>query len=35
MVNFCTAILTWKMEEHTQCFWRIILYFKKGKKELK
>ena len=32
MVNFCTAILTLKMEEDMQHFWHIMLYyFKKGK----
>ena len=33
MVNFCVAILILKMEEDTQHFWHIMLYyFKKGKK---
>ena len=32
LVNFCAAILTWKMEEDMQYFWCIMLYyFKKGK----
>ena len=32
LVNFCVAVLILKMEENTQRFWRIILYyFKKGK----
>ena len=32
LVNFCAAILILKMEENTQHFWRIVLYyFKKGK----
>ena len=31
-MNFCTVILTLKMEENTQHFWHIMLYyFKKGK----
>ena len=31
-MNFCAAILTWKMEEDMQYFWCIMLYyFKKGK----
>ena len=34
LVNFCVAILTLKMEENTQHFWHIMLYyFKKGKNE--
>ena len=32
LVNFSVAILTLKMEENTQHFWHIMLYyFKKGK----
>ena len=32
LVNFCVAILILKMEENTQHFWHIMLYyFKKGK----
>ena len=32
MVNFCAAILLLKMEDNTQHFWHIMLYyFKKGK----
>ena len=32
LVNFCVAILTLKMEENTQHFWHITLYyFQKGK----
>ena len=32
LVNFCAAILILKMEENTQHFWCIMLYyFKKGK----
>ena len=32
LVNFCAAILTLKMEENTQHFWHInVYYFKKGK----
>ena len=32
LVNFCVAILILKMEDNTQHFWHIMLYyFKKGK----
>ena len=32
-MNFCAAILILKVEENTQHFWHIMLYyFKKGKK---
>ena len=35
-MNFCAAILILKMEENTQHFWHIVLYyFKKGKMQLK
>ena len=30
-MNFCVAILILEMEEDTQHFWHIMLYFKKGK----
>ena len=36
MVNFCAGILILKMEEDTQHFWHIMLYyFKKGKNSTK
>ena len=32
LVNFCVAIIIFKMEENTQHFWHIMLnYLKKGK----
>ena len=32
LVNFCAAILILRMEENTQHFWHIMLYYlKKGK----
>ena len=35
-MNFCAAILILKVEEDTQHFWHIMLYyFKKGKKATK
>ena len=32
LVNFCVAILIWKMEENKQHFWHVMLYYFKNDK---